>query len=98
MFFDDQEPRAQMSVSPLFPFFRRSISRAIGRAPDFSEKTHTKVVMARHTNIWTGQDCPTGNSTRRETKRRRKRWEDNIREWTGFERNEMLQKKEDRGE
>ena len=26
------------------------------------------MVRARHT-IWTGQDCPTGNSTRRETKR-----------------------------
>ena len=36
---------------------------------DFSEKTHTEVVRARNTIIWTGQDYPTGNSSRRETKR-----------------------------
>ena len=39
----------------------------------FSEKKkktpQTKVVRARHTIIWTGQDYPTGNSSRRETKR-----------------------------
>ena len=29
------------------------------------EKTQTEVVRARHKIIWTGQDCPTGNSTRR---------------------------------
>ena len=28
----------------------------------------TEVVLARHTIIWTGQDCSTGNSSRRETK------------------------------
>ena len=43
--------------------------RAVGRPPDFSEKTQTEVVMVRHTIIWTGQDYPTGNSSRRETKR-----------------------------
>jgi len=35
------------------------------------KKPQTEVLRARHTNIWTGQDCPTtGNSTRRETKKR----------------------------
>ena len=29
------------------------------------KKTQTEVVRARHTIIWTGQDCPTGNSSRR---------------------------------
>ena len=43
--------------------------RAVWRHPDFSEKIQTEVVRARHTIIWTGQDCPTGNSTRRETTR-----------------------------
>ena len=37
---------------------------------NFSEKTQADVVeRARHAIIWTGQDYPTGNSTRRETKR-----------------------------
>ena len=43
------------------------IGNAIG--PVFSEKTQTEVVRARHTIIWIGQDYPTGNSSRRETKR-----------------------------
>ena len=43
--------------------------RAIRRPPDFSEKTQTEVVQARHTIIWTGQDYTTGNSSKRETKR-----------------------------
>ena len=30
------------------------------------------MVWARHTIVWTGHDCPTGNSTNRETKRQRK--------------------------
>ena len=37
--------------------------------PDFGEKTQTKVVWAHHTIIWTDQDYPTGNSSRREMKR-----------------------------
>ena len=39
------------------------------RPLDYSEKTQTEVVRARHTIIWTGQDYPTGNSSRRKTKR-----------------------------
>ena len=31
------------------------------------KRRQTEVVRARHTIIWTGQDCPTGNSSRRET-------------------------------
>ena len=44
---------------------------AIGLYEDLltSEKTQTEVARARHTIIWTGQDYPTGNSSRRETKR-----------------------------
>ena len=34
-----------------------------------SEKTQTEVVRARRTIIWTGQDYPKGNSSKRETKR-----------------------------
>ena len=37
--------------------------------PHFSEKMQTKVVRAHHMIIWTGQDYPTWNSSRRETKR-----------------------------
>ena len=37
--------------------------------PDFGEKTQTNVVWEHHTIIWTGQDYPTGNSSRREMKR-----------------------------
>ena len=43
--------------------------RAIWRPPDFSEKTQTEVARACHTIICTGKDYPTGNSSRRETKR-----------------------------
>ena len=42
--------------------------RAVWR-PDFSEKTQTEMVWARHTIIWTGQNYPTGNNSRKETKR-----------------------------
>ena len=53
--------------------------------------------------IWTGQDYPTGNSSRRETKRQteerqHQRWEDNIKEWTGLEWNTILRKAENREE
>ena len=41
----------------------------VWRPPDFSEKTQTEVVKAHHMIIWTGQDYPTGNSSRREMKR-----------------------------
>ena len=36
---------------------------------DYSEETQTEVVRARHTIIWTGQDYPTRNSSRKKTKR-----------------------------
>ena len=79
------------------------IGNAIGPYEDltstFNEKTQTEVVRARHTIIWTGQDYPTGNSTRRETKRQtEERWEDNIKEWTGLEWNIMLRKAKNREE
>ena len=35
----------------------------------FSKKTQTEVVRARHTIVWTDQDCPMGHSTGREAKR-----------------------------
>ena len=72
--------------------------RAIWRPPDFSEKVQTEVVWACHTIIWTGQDYPTGNSSRRETKRQRKWWEDNIKEWAGLEWNIILRKAENHEE
>ena len=45
------------------------IGNAIGPYEDLLtsvKKTQTEVVWARHTIIWTGQDYPTGNSSRRE--------------------------------
>ena len=46
------------------------IGNAIGPYEDLpSEKTQTEVVRACHMIIWTGQDYPTGNNSRRETKR-----------------------------
>ena len=35
-----------------------------------SEKRQTEVVRARYTTIWTGQDYPTRNSSKREMKRK----------------------------
>ena len=45
------------------------IGNAIGTYGHLMKKTQAEVVRARHTIIWTGQDYPTRNSTRRETKR-----------------------------
>ena len=48
------------------------IGNAIGPNEDLLtavKKTQTEVVRARHTTIWIGQDYPTGNSSRRKTKR-----------------------------
>ena len=49
------------------------IGNAIGLYEDLltsvGKKMQTEVVPVRHTMIWTGQDDPTGNSSRRETKR-----------------------------
>ena len=42
---------------------------AMWRPPDFSEKTQTEVARTCHTITWIGQDYPTGNSSRRDTKR-----------------------------
>ena len=71
----------------------------IWRPPDFSEKTQTEVVWARHTIIWTGQDYSTGNSTKTETKRQTEETMGrNIKEWTGLEWNILLRKAEKREE
>ena len=48
------------------------IGNAIGPYEDLltaAKRRGTEVVWARHTIIWTGQDYPTGNSSRRKTKR-----------------------------
>ena len=68
--------------------------QAIWRPPDFSEKTQTEVARPRHMTIWTDQDYPTGNSSRRKTKADNiKEWRQ-IKEWTGLEWNIILQKAE----
>ena len=78
------------------------IENAIGTYEDLLtsvKRRKTEVVRARHTIIWTGQDCPIGNSSRRKTKRQtEERWEDNIKEWTRLEWNIILQKAENREE
>ena len=71
---------------------------AVWRPPNFSEKTQTEVVWACHMVVRTGQDYPTGNSSRRETKRQKKQKEDNIKEWTVLEWNIILRKAEKREE
>ena len=73
--------------------------QAVWRPSDFSEKTQTEVVRACHKITWTGQDYPTGDSSRRETKRQTEEtMEDNIKEWTGLEWNILLQKAENHKE
>ena len=58
-----------------------------------------EAVRARHTIIWTGQDYPTRTvQGGRRRGRQRKRWDGNIKEWTGLEWNIMLQKAENRKE
>ena len=77
------------------------VGNAIGpyKDLDYSEKTQTEVVRALHTIIWTGQDHPTGNSSRRKTKRQTEEtMGKNIKEWTGLEWNIMLRKAKNREE
>ena len=58
--------------------------RAVWRPPDFREKTQTEVVRACHTIIWTGQDYPTGDSSRRETKRQTEEQHQRV-DWSWME-------------
>ena len=77
------------------------IRNAIGPYEDLltSEKTQTEVVRASHTIIWTGHDYLQGTvQGGRRRGRQRKRWEDNIKEWTGLEWNILRRKAENRKE
>ena len=58
-----EEDRQNVCGAPTVP------QRLRGEEEEDGEKAQTEVVWARHTIIWTGQDCPTGNSSRMETKR-----------------------------
>ena len=67
--------------------------RAAWRPPDFSEKTQTEVV--RHVTLSSGLAKTILQGTVQGGRRRgrqRKRWEDNIKEWTGLEWNIILWK------
>ena len=71
-----------------------------GRPPVFSEKTHTEVVRARHTVIrdWPRLSYREQFKDRGRRGSQSKRWEDNIKEWTGLEWNIILRKsREPRG-
>ena len=72
--------------------------RAVWRRPDFSEKMQTEVVRSRHKIIWTGQDYPTGNSTRKETKRQREETMGRQHQRMDWEWNSILWKAENREE
>ena len=56
------------------------------RSPDDRKKTQTAVVWSCFPFIRSGQNHLARHSGRgKKTRRQRKRWEDNIREWTGLE-------------
>ena len=54
------------------------------------------MIRARHKIIWTGQDFILQGTVQggRRRGRQRKRWDDNIKEWTGLEWNSILWKAE----
>ena len=61
-------------------------NRTAQRPPDHRKETQTAVVWSCLPFIWSGQHHLARHSERgKKTRRQRKRWEDNIREWTGLE-------------
>ena len=56
------------------------------RRPDYRKETQTAVVLSCFPFIRSGQNYLARHSERgQKTRRTKKRWEDNIREWTGLE-------------
>ena len=65
---------------------RAKIQQAIGPHEDLKRKeTQTAVVWSCFPFIWPGQNHLARHSERGKKTRQTKRWEDNIREWTGLE-------------
>ena len=61
-------------------------NRTTRRPPDHRKETQTAVVWSCLPFIRSGQNHLARHSERgKQTSRQRKRWEDNIREWTGLE-------------
>ena len=61
-------------------------NRTTQRPPDHRKETHTAVIWSCLPFIRSGQNHLARHSERaRRQGRQRKRWEDNIREWTGLE-------------
>ena len=54
--------------------------------------------MSQNKTNRTCEDDPTGHCTRREKERQKKRWEDNVTEWTGLKLGDALRKAENREE
>ena len=60
-------------------------NRTTGRPPDHRKETQTAVVWSRFPFIRSGKNHLARHSERGKKTRQTKRWEDNIREWTGLE-------------
>ena len=95
--FHTSEPRERAPAYKLLSYL--ALIASVHRPPDFSDKSQAEVIRARHKIIWTGQDYPTGNSRRRETKRQTEetmgRQHQRV---TGLEWNTILWKAEHREE
>ena len=69
------------------------------RPPDHHKETQTAMVWSCFPFIRSGQNHLVGHSERgRRQRRQRKRWEDNIRVWTGLEFDKSQRAMENRGE
>ena len=77
---------------------RSSIQSDHMKTPDHRKETQTAVVWTHLLLIRSGQNHLARHSERgRRQGRQRKRWEDNIREWTGLEFTESQRSMENRG-
>ena len=75
-------------MSPMRMFAERSKQplEYICRTPDLGQETKTKVILGCLKVFWLRKDHSAGHSASKKKKsRQKKRWEDNIKEWTGID-------------
>ena len=72
------------------------IRHAISPYEDLLTTVRKRMAWAHNKINMTCKDDPTGHDTRTEKADRKRRWEENITEWTGLKLGEVLQKDENR--
>ena len=73
------------------------IQNAIGVHGEHGKETEIQMVWPHLKILWHGEDNSAGDSERSKKERKtKKRWENNIKEWTGMEFGDSLRAAEDR--